>query len=345
LRKISLILGIYNLGVFTSSGCLSSGLGQLFDKVGAMKNTRKEEVVWLYELGERNFRRQNLKGKCFRGEDLSGCDFSGCDIRGTDFTNAILTGVDFTNATCGLKKRQAMTLLAVLVAAAIILGLVAGIVGAFADVRFFSADETDQAAFAWITPIVIMGFTFVSLTRSMSVGFGIFALAFVIATVGALISSTAIPVAASVATAIAVNSLVAGATAAVSSLMVAAVLAFRITIALIVAGGFVGAFIVGILYIDATVPTSSIASAVSVAAIVLPLAAYVGWRALKGDRKHTITWVTANFLATKWGTSFRGADLTDANFSRAVLKSTDFSQAILTNTKWDRNIWTGNSLD
>jgi hypothetical protein len=142
-----------------------------------MKNTRKEEVVWLYELGERNFRRQNLKGKCFRGEDLSGCDFSGCDIRGADFTNAILTGVNFTNTTAGLQKRQAMTLLGVLIAAAIVLGVVAGIIGAFAEVRFVAVDESDQAAFAWITPIVIMGFTFVSLTRSMAVGFGIFAIA------------------------------------------------------------------------------------------------------------------------------------------------------------------------
>jgi hypothetical protein len=309
-----------------------------------MKNTRKEEVVWLYELGERNFRRQNLKGKCFRGEDLSGCDFSGCDIRGADFTNAILTGVNFTNTTAGLQKRQAMTLLGVLIAAAIVLGVVAGIIGAFAEVRFVAVDESDQAAFAWITPIVIMGFTFVSLTRSMAVGFGIFAIAFVIATLGALISSAAVPLAGSIAAAIAVNSLVAGATAAVSSLMVAAVLAFRITIALVVAGGFIGSFALALVYTEATVPTSSIASAIAVAAIVLPLAGYVGWRTLKGDRKHTITWAIANFLATKWGTSFRGADLTDADFSRAILKSTDFSDAILTNTKWDRNVWNGNSL-
>jgi uncharacterized protein YjbI with pentapeptide repeats len=310
-----------------------------------MKNTRQEEVVWLYELGERNFRRQNLKGKCFRGEDLSGSDFSGCDIRGADFTNAILVGANFTNVTAGLQKRQATILLCVLIFAAIALGLVAGIIGAFAEVRFVSVDETDQAAFAWITPIVIMAFTFVSLTRSMSVGFGIFAIAFVIATAAAMISSAAVPLAGSVATAIAINSLVAGATAAVSSLMVAAVLAFRVGFALIVAGGFISSFALALVYTEATVPKSSIASAISVAAIVLPLAAYVGWRTLKGDRKHTITWAIANFLATQWGTSFRGADLTDADFSRAVLKSTDFSQAILTNTKWDRNVWSGDVLN
>lgn len=313
--------------------------------VGAMKNTREQEVVWLYELGERNFRRQNLRGKSFRGEDLSDADFSGCDIRGADFTNAVLINTNFTNTIAGLHGRRALILLGFLIICAIALGLVAGFVGAFAEVRFVSARATDQTAFAWITPIVIIGFTFVSLTRSMSVGFGIFAIAFVLTTVGALISPAAVPIAGSVAAAIAVNSLVAGATAAVSSLLVAAVLAFRIRYAALVGAAFIAAFALAIIYTETTAPTSSIASAISVASIVLPLASYVGWRALKGDRKHTITWTVAIFLATKWGTSFRGADLTNADFSRAVLKSTDFSRAILTNTRWERNVWSGNSLD
>jgi len=310
-----------------------------------MKNTRKEEVVWLYELGERNFRRQNLRGKSFRGEDLSDADFSGCDLRGTDFSNAVLVNANFTNAVAGLHGQRALALLAVLLVSACVLGLVAGFVGAFAEVRFVSVNQTEQAAFAWITPIVIIGFTFVSLTRSMSVGFGIFAVAFVLTTVGALISPAAVPIAGTVAAAIAINSLVAGATAAVSALLVAAVLAFRIRYAVLIGAVFIVAFAIAIVYTEATAPTSSIASAISVASIVLPLASYVGWRALKGDRKHTITWMVATFLATKWGTSFRGADLTNADFSRAVLKSTDFSRAILTNTRWERNVWTGNSLD
>lgn len=310
-----------------------------------MKNTRKDEVIWLYELGERNFKRQNLRGKCFRGEDLSGADFSGCDIRGADFTNAILKGANFTNAIAGLQKRQAIILLAVLFVAAAALGMIAALVGAFAEVRFFAIRSTDQSAYVWVTPLVIVGFTFLSLTRSMAVGFGIFGFAFLAAIMAAFVSSAAVPVAGSVATAIAVNSLVAGATAAVSALMVAAVLAFRITIAVLIAATFTTAFAATILATETFAPTSSIVSASSVACIVLFLSGYVGWRTLKGDRKHTITWAIANFLATKWGTSFRGADLTHADFSRAILKSTDFSKAILTHTYWDKTIWTGNSLE
>lgn len=310
-----------------------------------MKSTRKDEVVWLYELGERNFKRQNLRGKCFRGEDLSGADFSGCDIRGADFTNAILKGTNFTNVTAGLIRRQAITLMIVLFVVAAFLGFFAGIAGTMAEIRFFSVEGAEDAVFTWVTPIVIIAFTFVSLTRNMAVGFSIFVIAFALATLVALMSSDALPIASNIATVIAVNAIVAGATAAVSSLMVAAVLAFRITIALAVAATFVLAFSFAIAISTAFVPGSSVASAVTVASIVLPLAGYVGWRTLKGDRKNTITAVVAHFLATKWGTSFKGADLSHADFSRAVLKSTDFSRATLTRTQWERNVWNGNSLD
>ncbi len=309
-----------------------------------MKNTRKDEVVWLYELGERSFQRQNLRGKCFRGEDLSGADFSGSDIRGADFTNAILDTTQFVNVTAGLQKRQAVLLLGILFLFAILLGSAAGWVGAFAEVRFFATHQTEQANFAWITPIVIIGFTFVALTRTMAIGFGIFGLAFLALTAVALVSSAAMPVVGNIATLIAVNAIVTSATAAMSALMVAAVLSFRITVALLLALTFVGSFALVIVLTETFSPSSSINSAITVASIVLPLAGYIGWRTLKGDRKHTITWLIAHFLSTKWGTSFRGANLTHADFSRAVLQSTDFSKANVTNTRWDKCQWTGNSL-
>ncbi|MBI4784950.1 MAG: pentapeptide repeat-containing protein [Oscillatoriophycideae cyanobacterium NC_groundwater_1537_Pr4_S-0.65um_50_18] len=310
-----------------------------------MKNARKEEVVWLYELGERSFKRQNLRGKCFRGENLSGVDFSGSDIRGADFTNSILRDALFVNVTAGLQKRQATILLGLLFLFAVLLGLAAGVIGAFAEIRFFSVQPTEQFGYGWITPIVIIGFTFVALTRSMAMGFGIFALAFLTATSLAIVSSSAIPVAGGIALLIIVNALVASATAAMSALMVAAVLAFRITVALMLAATFIGAFGLVIILTETFAATSSISSAITVAAIVLPLSAYIGWRTLKGDRKHTLTWLIANFLSTKWGTSFRGADLTNADFSRAVLQSTDFGRSNVTNTCWDKCTWTGNSLN
>ncbi|MEH1899788.1 MAG: pentapeptide repeat-containing protein [Nostoc sp.] len=64
------------------------------------------------------------------------------------------------------------------------------------------------------------------------------------------------------------------------------------------------------------------------------LGSYVGQLALNGDKRFRWIWkITIAFASTE-GTSFRGADLTKANFTQAVLKSSDFRNAILTHTCW-----------
>lgn len=322
---------------------INGSQGKLFDEVDTMitKNIRKEEVVWLYELGERNFKRQNFRGKSFRGEDLSDTDFSGSDIRGADFTNAVLKNASFVNVTAGLRRRQAIFLLSLLFGIAILLGVIAGSIGTVVEVNFFAANHTNQADFTWVTPILIIAFTLVSAIRTVSVGFSIFGFALLGTTAVALVSSAAIPFVGSITLIIVVNALVATATTAVSILLVAAALAFRILAALAVSVWFIVAFASTLILADIFVPDSNIASAITVVSMVLPLSGYMGWRTLKRDRKHTITWKIAHLLATRWGTSFRGCDLTNANFTRAVLKSTDFGDATLTNTCWERTVWRG----
>ena len=78
----------------------------------------------------------------------------------------------------------------------------------------------------------------------------------------------------------------------------------------------------------------AVAVAVAFAGVLTLLNAYIGWRALARDRQHAWIREIAIAFAATGGTSFRGADLTDADFTRAVLKSTDFQKAILTRTCW-----------
>lgn len=59
---------------------------------------------------------------------------------------------------------------------------------------------------------------------------------------------------------------------------------------------------------------------------------YGSWRSLKEDPKHALIRDIAIAFAAFKGTSFRRADLTDADFTSATLKSTDFRKAILTRT-------------
>ncbi|MGB8702437.1 MAG: pentapeptide repeat-containing protein, partial [Thermosynechococcaceae cyanobacterium] len=67
---------------------------------------------------------------------------------------------------------------------------------------------------------------------------------------------------------------------------------------------------------------------------ILLLGTYIGWRALVKDKKFTAIRDLAITFMAQGGTSFRGANLTDANFTEATLKNADFRDTNLTRTRW-----------
>ena len=78
----------------------------------------------------------------------------------------------------------------------------------------------------------------------------------------------------------------------------------------------------------------ALAGAGAGAGVFVIFSAYIGWRSLKGDeRDYLIRFYAIAFAATR-GTSFHGADLTDADFTGATLKNTDFRAANLTRTRF-----------
>jgi uncharacterized protein YjbI with pentapeptide repeats len=66
--------------------------------------------------------------------------------------------------------------------------------------------------------------------------------------------------------------------------------------------------------------------------IILLFGSYIGWRVFKADEKDALIDLFSISFTAKGGTSFRDADLTDADFTKATLKSTDLRNAILTRT-------------
>ncbi len=67
------------------------------------KRYKSEELLRLYQAGQRNFRNALICNQSFKGQDLSGIDFEGADIQGADFTSAILRGANFRSVVGGLK--------------------------------------------------------------------------------------------------------------------------------------------------------------------------------------------------------------------------------------------------
>jgi uncharacterized protein YjbI with pentapeptide repeats len=83
----------------------------------------------------------------------------------------------------------------------------------------------------------------------------------------------------------------------------------------------------------------AVAGSVEVAVAVLLLSFYVEWRVRKGDEKFALARSFGVAFGTLGGTSFCGADLTEANFTAATLKSSNFNAlkqkpTILTHVCW-----------
>ncbi|MFB2771047.1 pentapeptide repeat-containing protein [Pelatocladus sp. BLCC-F211] len=304
-----------------------------------------------------NFSGQNLRGRSFKGQNLEGANFSYADIRGADFCKAKLTGAKFSKAKAGLQKRWAICLILCSYLLLLLTGFCASVGGNVVAHIF----ETKNPAFSCFGAICLVSTVlFFASTVRQGLEAGIEAIVVIIGIGGGIAVFTAVTV--SVATSI-------GFTFSIPSIWSGVVFAFvpGVFASVIVAVGtvvgsvavatarVVGGFVAVAVGVVVTVATSisflrfgittlggsviqSVATAVTVARIVAVvitlLAAHIGWCALAGDDKNALIREVAIFFAAASGTSFRSADLTDADFTGASLKSTDFRRTTLIRTRW-----------
>ena len=284
---------------------------------------KASELLRRYQAGETKFQRVNLRGQSFKGQNLAGIDFSQADLRGTNFTGANLRGADFYGAQCGLQKRWTIILL-------LLSWLIAGGAGLVSFLpmslvfKIFESSSLDYQIAGWTSLIVLVLF-WIFLIRS-----GLRTLALLVAVVGAIVGAIVGAGGGAVAGVGAVVFTV-GFTVAITFIV-----AFAIAIAFTMAGIVAGlvAFTVAGVFALAEVVAGAVAFAVAgIGAGVVGI--YMGWRAIKGDERDT--WVRSVGIAwaATGGTSFRGADLTDADFTEARLKSTDFREANLSGVSWE----------
>ncbi len=279
-----------------------------------------------------DFSGQNLRGRSFKGrKDLSRPNFSYVDIRGADFTKAILKGANFSHVQAGRQHHWAIVLLAV----SLFLSTLSGFVSAFAG-------DTTGAALISENPIEILTglvilitlavFFLLTIRQSLLVAFGVVATVVVaaaaaevagVAVAGAVVAAVgagAIAMALAVVAAVAASGAGAGAGAVAVVAAAAAAAAAGLAVPLAASGAVAGAV--------------AAAVAVAVAMSVAGLSTSVSRQALAGDRKYTFIRTIAIAFAATGGTSFRSADLTDADFTQSILESTNFTEANLTCTCW-----------
>ncbi len=294
---------------------------------------------------------RNLRGRSFKGENLADANFSYADIRGANFTGAILTGANFTGAEAGLQNRWVLLLVSLSWLLSGISGLFLLLNGTFVGFIFNSSGGLGNPFLAWVvlTVTVILYAYIIVIRQGIGVGLSLavaVTIAFSIAISIAFTGVRGFVMALALSGALVVAGVVVGAFAFAFAIAAGRALAFAFAGAFAFTFAVVGAIILavaaaGIVSYEHTLifPVATGGSAIS---------AYVGWRAMKGDEKYTLVKNTAVIFASIGGTSFRSADLTDANFTEARLKSTDLRNAKLIrtcfhNTKLLDRIRPGNS--
>ena len=301
---------------------------------------KASEVVNKYATGERDFRGANLRGLSFKNQDLSGADFSGADIRSTNFTGANLTGAKLIEAQAGLQKHRAILLVLLSWFMAFFSWVFSWVITIW--IPFFFNPELDLSNVeATITSAIYLLIMFVFLIATVRRGLKAGAIAAVIAVVVAGLASVGLAF-------IGLKNVIlgpfAGAGAVTPALAVALAVAAGFTAAVAIARMYAGivAIIVAIVFAGASAAVWAALAAGIVAGVVafafitalVLLFVYLGWRAWKGDSRDAWIRSFAIAFAAMGGTSFRKANLTDADFTGAKLKSTDLREAKVIRTCW-----------
>ncbi|MEI1377198.1 pentapeptide repeat-containing protein [Nostoc sp.] len=280
---------------------------------------------------------QNLRGRSFKGQNLTGANFSKADIRGANFTNAILKNADFTGAKAGLQRRWTIGLLTVSWLLSGLSGLLSIVLGALVAL-IFKSNNTEHFIAGIVSLILLLVFCIITIRKGLTASLGAFALAFAVAIAIAIaIAATgAIAVAAAVGGVFGLTVAVAVAVgiAVAVAIAVAGAVAIAVAGAVAVAVGIAVAVAIAVAIAVAGALAAARAGALAFAFAFTLFNAYIGWRSLAGNEKDAWVRSFAIAFAATGGTSFRGADLTDVDFTGAILRNTDFRNANLTRTRF-----------
>ena len=308
----------------------------------------------------KDYSNQNLRGRNFRGQDLRGANFANARIQGANFRGADLTGANFAGARAGLQKRWVLVLTIAAPLVSAICGFLYWIPAAIV-LLIFDIDSVQNRAAGWMGIIFLIVFYTIVLRKGLFSGgtaaaatgtAAIIAIAAVTTAVAAAIAAAVGAVAIAVAATAAIVVVVAAATitiAVAAIVLVAAIATIAAAVAIAAVAAIAAAVVAtGIAFAGVAV-VAAIAAAIretgdftrstsaAVACTILSLILvnfYMTWRAFEGDERHAWMLRFAAVFASIGGTTFRDADLTDADFTGAVLKNAHFQGATLIRTCW-----------
>jgi len=293
---------------------------------------------------------KNLRSNNFHDNNLENYNFKDSDIRGANFTNANLKGANFNGAKAGLAPYWAtgLVIISCIVAALLVSVLEFFVHRTVNNIIFTNADTTPETIWdnIWLVGIIsVMLVVFIYyIFRSLEAAFKV-TLTLGIAAIGVTFFQGVIQAGVGIASRNTTESVTGtlirflgrngiGVVTSIGIGVVAVAIAVVITIAEIVGGSkarnttrFTTWFMAippGLFLYKSGADARAIIPGIVLSVLVVFIGNYLVSKALSGKEEYGLILNIAVFFGSIGGTSFRGADLTDANFTQAILKSTDF---------------------
>jgi uncharacterized protein YjbI with pentapeptide repeats len=268
-----------------------------------------------------DFRGRNLRNHDFAGRSLPGADFRDTDIRGTDFSGADLHGARFSRSRGGVPPLWATLVIAVALLVASLLGVVAALATTAMGQRLSSGEGIDRLA---VLVIAAIGFAMItiavfgSIHRAVLVG----------VIVSAAVFSVVIPL-------LLIQGMFSAQAAAISIIWLVAIFGTFIVGALArAAAGIISP--TAFLIVAAAGALTARNAGGAIFAVLIALAAVIfARRALANPGGAGRLHASTRGLVLGRSTTYRRADLTDAEFTDAVTGPSDFTDADITGATFE----------
>lgn len=266
---------------------------------------------------------KNLQKAVLQDKDLGSTSFSGSDLRGADFTGSNLMGADLSNVKTGIRPIYVVAIFIIALAISLVSGYIAA--KASLTIKGMLDDESGKIRLAGIISLVIVAFSFLYALRR---GGNKTILHVIIPVIIAMAIIAAVFRWSGIGTGI-------GAFYIAFTVVFVVVMIYIGTVARAAAGSLSNILFI-IVAIAGGIFGKSITGGIG-PVILAVVCALLSKRALNNVKHFALLRRVIFFMTTRFGTSFRNTNLTNADFSNSVLRNTDFSGADLTGTKWSNS--------
>ncbi len=278
----------------------------------------------------KDYSNQNLQGASFTGHQLSEANFSGSDLRGADFSGADLSRANFTSSRTGIRPTHSVLLFSATLVVSLFSGYVAMLAGRTAQQMIESKDPHVHAS----------GMVTVALEILLVV-------AFYLNGVGKTVKSLVLPTCI-IALAVGLVSYLThfgtgmGMVYLVLTIFLLTIMFIIGTIARTVAGALSSTLLFLVVAFGGGIFGRSIGGGIGTVVMAISCM-QISKKALAGAKGFESLRKMAFSVTRRLGTSFREANISNADFSGAKIHNADFTGAGTSLARWD-NTKVANSI-